>query len=73
MIDVSNAATVAGSSDVPVEMLPAMIVLEDPADSSSVHVFHPEHPELLIPEQAAHLFRNDAARPFRLIVARHSD
>jgi hypothetical protein len=44
-IDVSNAATVAGSSDVPVEMLPAMIVLDDPADSSSVHVFHPEHPE----------------------------
>jgi hypothetical protein len=29
--------------------------------------------ELLIPEQAAHLFRDDAAHPFRLIVARHSD
>lgn len=28
---------------------------------------------LLIPEQAAHLFRDDVARPFRLIVARHSD
>jgi transcriptional regulator GlxA family with amidase domain len=28
---------------------------------------------LLIPEQVAHLFRDDAARPFRLIVARHSD
>jgi hypothetical protein len=29
--------------------------------------------QLLIPEQAAHLFRDDAAHPFRLIVARHSD
>jgi hypothetical protein len=28
---------------------------------------------MLIPEQVAHLFRDDAARPFRLIVARHSD
>jgi len=28
---------------------------------------------LLIPEQAAHRFRDDAAHPFRLIVARHSD
>ena len=28
---------------------------------------------VLIPEQVAHLFRNDAARLFRLIAARHSD
>jgi len=28
---------------------------------------------LLIPGQAAHLFRDDAAHLFRLIVARHSD
>jgi hypothetical protein len=28
---------------------------------------------VLIPEQAAHRFRDDAAHPFRLIVARHSD
>jgi hypothetical protein len=28
---------------------------------------------MLIPGQAAHLFRDDAAHPFRLIVARHSD
>jgi hypothetical protein len=28
---------------------------------------------LLIPEQAAHRFRDDAARLFRLIAARHSD
>jgi hypothetical protein len=28
---------------------------------------------LLIPREAAHLFRDDAAHPFRLIVARHSD
>jgi hypothetical protein len=30
-------------------------------------------PAVLIPGQAAHLFRDDAAHPFRLIVARHSD
>jgi hypothetical protein len=29
--------------------------------------------ELLIPEQAAHRFRDDAAHPFRLIAARRSD
>jgi hypothetical protein len=28
---------------------------------------------LLIPEQAAHRFRDDAAHPFRLIAARRSD
>ncbi|EAQ34251.1 hypothetical protein NB311A_09736 [Nitrobacter sp. Nb-311A] len=28
---------------------------------------------LLIPEQAAHLFQDDAAHLFRLIVAQHSD
>jgi hypothetical protein len=28
---------------------------------------------LLIPEQAARRFRDDAAHPFRLIAARHSD
>jgi hypothetical protein len=28
---------------------------------------------VLIPEQAAHRFRDDAARLFRLIAARHSD
>jgi hypothetical protein len=28
---------------------------------------------LLIPEQVAHLFQNDVAHLFRLIVARHSD
>ncbi|OPH81485.1 hypothetical protein [Nitrobacter vulgaris] len=30
-------------------------------------------PWLLIPEQAAHLFQDDAAHLFRLIVAQHSD
>jgi transposase len=29
--------------------------------------------KLLIPEQAAHRFRDDAAHPFRLIAARRSD
>jgi hypothetical protein len=28
---------------------------------------------MLIPEQAAHRFRDDAAHPFRLIAARRSD
>jgi hypothetical protein len=28
---------------------------------------------LLIPEQVAHLFQDDVAHPFRLIVARRSD
>ncbi len=30
-------------------------------------------PRVLIPEQAAHQFRDDAARLFRLIAAQHSD
>jgi hypothetical protein len=54
-IDVSNAATVAGSSDVPIDLVPPMIVLDDPADSSSAHVFHPEHPEQTLGAQSRFL------------------
>jgi hypothetical protein len=43
----------------------------------SIHVssFSPvvPTPRMLIPEQAAHRFRDDAAHLFRLIAARHSD
>jgi hypothetical protein len=42
----SNATTVAGSSDIPTELLSQMIVLTDPANPSSAHLFDPEHPEL---------------------------
>jgi len=40
-----NAPTVAGHSDIPIELLPPMIVLDDPANPSSAHLFDPEHPE----------------------------
>jgi len=41
----SNAATVAGNADIPIELLPPMIVLDDSANPSSAHLFDPEHPE----------------------------
>jgi len=41
----SNATTVAGSSDIPIGWLSQMIVLDDPANPSSAHLFDPEHPE----------------------------
>ena len=40
-----NAETVAGTSEIPIELLPPMIVLDDPANPSSAHLFDPEHPE----------------------------
>jgi hypothetical protein len=33
-----NAATVGGHSDIPIELLPPMIVLDDPAIPSSAHL-----------------------------------
>jgi hypothetical protein len=45
LIFASNAASVAGSSDIPIELLSPMIVLDDPANPSSAHLFDPEHPE----------------------------
>jgi hypothetical protein len=40
-----NAETVAGTSEIPIDLLPPMIVLDDPANPSSAHLFDPEHPE----------------------------
>jgi hypothetical protein len=45
LIFASNAASVTGSSDIPFDLLSPMIVLDDPADPSSAHLFDPEHPE----------------------------
>jgi hypothetical protein len=45
VIHASNAATVAGDSNIPIELLPPMIVLDDPASPSTAHLFDPEHPE----------------------------
>jgi len=45
LIGAPNAATVAGSSDIPIGLLPPMIVLDDPAHPSSAHIFDPERPE----------------------------
>jgi hypothetical protein len=44
-VHASSAATVTGDSDIPIELLPPMIVLDDPANPSSAHLFDPEHPE----------------------------
>jgi hypothetical protein len=41
----SNAASVSGSSNIPVDLLSPMIVLDDPKNPSSAHLFDPEHPE----------------------------
>jgi hypothetical protein len=44
-INTSNARTVAGSSDIPIDLLPPIIVLDDPTHPSSVHLFDPKRPE----------------------------
>jgi len=54
-IGVSNAATVSGSSDIPINLLPPMIVLDDPARPSSAHLFDPEHPEQTLGAQSRFL------------------
>ena len=41
----SNAASVTGSSDIPLDLLPPIVVLNDPANPSSAHLFHAEDPE----------------------------
>lgn len=41
----SNATTVAGRSDIPIELLTQMIVFDDPAKPSSAHLFDPKHPD----------------------------
>jgi len=44
-IQASSAASVSGSADIPRELLPAIIVLDDPLNPASAHLFDPEHPE----------------------------
>src|SRR6266436_5675174 len=36
---------VAGDSDIPIDLLPPMIVLDDPANPFFAHLFDPEDPE----------------------------
>jgi hypothetical protein len=55
VIHASNAATVAGNSDIPIELLPPMIVLDDPANPFSAHLFDPEHPERSLGSEARFL------------------
>jgi hypothetical protein len=45
VIHASNAATVTGESDIPNELLPPIIVLDDPVNPTTAHLFDPEHPE----------------------------
>jgi hypothetical protein len=45
VVHASNASTVSGSSNIPIELLSPMIVLDDPNNPSSAHLFDPEHPE----------------------------
>jgi hypothetical protein len=54
-IGVSNAATVTGSSDIPINLVPPMIVLDDPAHPSSAHLFDPNHPEQTLGAQSRFL------------------
>jgi hypothetical protein len=55
LITAANALTVAGNSDIPTELIPTMIVFDDPAKPSSAHLFDPEHPELTLGPQARFL------------------
>lgn len=45
VVRASNAATVSGSSNIPIDLLPPMIVLDDPKNPGSAHLFDPEYPE----------------------------
>jgi hypothetical protein len=45
MIDTSNAARISGSADIPLSLLPTILLIEKPEDPRSVHVFDPERPE----------------------------
>jgi hypothetical protein len=55
IIFASNAASVRGSSDIPIDLLPPMIVLDDPGNPSSAHLFDPEHPERSLGPEARFL------------------
>ena len=41
----SKADDLAGDSDIPIDLLPPMIVLDDPANRFFAHLFDPEDPE----------------------------
>jgi len=45
IIDTSNAARISGSADIPLDLLPAMVLIENAEDPRSAHVFDPERPE----------------------------
>jgi hypothetical protein len=45
MIDTSNAARISGSADIPLDLLPTILLIENPEDPRSTHVFDPERPE----------------------------
>ena len=45
LVHASNAATVSGISGIPPDLLSPMIVLDDPNNPRSAHLFDPEHPE----------------------------
>jgi hypothetical protein len=50
-----NAPRVTGSADIPLELLPVMIVLDDPSNPSSAHLFDPEHLERTLGQGARFL------------------
>jgi hypothetical protein len=54
-IGAGSATTVTGSSDIPDNFLPLMIILENWADASTAHFFRPEHPEQTLGDQSRFL------------------
>jgi hypothetical protein len=54
-IGAGSATTVTGGSDIPDNFLPLMIMMENWADASTAHFFHPEHPEQTLGDQARFL------------------
>jgi hypothetical protein len=45
IIYATNAATVTGESRIPNDLLPPIVVLDDPTNPSTAHLFDPEQPE----------------------------
>jgi hypothetical protein len=54
-IGVRSATTVTGSSDIPDNFLPLMIIFENWADASTAHFFQPEHPQQTLGDQSRFL------------------
>jgi len=44
-IDASNASRVSGSAEIPLELLPTIVIFEDPKNPHTAHLFDPEHAE----------------------------